>query len=132
MLVITFVLGFWIAYFLVFHVRNLLTAIGLFLLSSAEYAIVIILFGAGAGAYVGSFLGAMRKVRGGRRANATIEHPMEPQGGRLIAVCVDRAGTDTGAVKVLREFGARDLGRAEGTWRSGWKDFDPRSPLGAV
>ncbi len=28
---ITFVLGFWIAYFLVFHVRNLLTAIGLFL-----------------------------------------------------------------------------------------------------
>ena len=30
-LVITFVLGFWIAYFLVFHVRNLLTAIGLFL-----------------------------------------------------------------------------------------------------
>jgi hypothetical protein len=35
-------------------------------------------------------------------------------------------------VKVLRELGARDLGRAEGTWRSGWKDFDPRSPLAAV
>ena len=29
-LAITFVLGFWIAYFLVFHVRNLLTAIGAF------------------------------------------------------------------------------------------------------
>jgi putative spermidine/putrescine transport system permease protein len=27
-LAITFVLGFWIAYFLVFHVRNLITAIG--------------------------------------------------------------------------------------------------------
>jgi len=36
-LVITLVLGFWIAYFLVFHVRNLLTAIGLFLLCTIPF-----------------------------------------------------------------------------------------------
>lgn len=36
-LVITFLLGFWIAYFLVFHVRNLLTAIGLFLLCTIPF-----------------------------------------------------------------------------------------------
>jgi hypothetical protein len=30
---------------------------------------------------------------------------------------------------VLRAFGARDVGRADGTWRNGWKDFDPRAPL---
>ncbi|WP_245453590.1 ABC transporter permease [Aminobacter sp. MSH1] len=36
-LVITFVLGFWIAYFLVFHVRNLLTAIGLFLVCTVPF-----------------------------------------------------------------------------------------------
>jgi putative spermidine/putrescine transport system permease protein len=36
-LAITFVLGFWIAYFLVFHVRNLLTAIGLFLLCAVPF-----------------------------------------------------------------------------------------------
>ena len=36
-LVITFVLGFWIAYFLVFHVRNLLVAIGLFLLCTVPF-----------------------------------------------------------------------------------------------
>ena len=36
-LAITFVLGFWIAYFLVFHVRNLLTAIGLFLLCTIPF-----------------------------------------------------------------------------------------------
>ena len=36
-MVITFVLGFWIAYFLVFHVRNLLTAIGLFLLCTIPF-----------------------------------------------------------------------------------------------
>jgi putative spermidine/putrescine transport system permease protein len=34
---ITFVLGFWISYFLVFHVRNLLTAIGLFLLCTIPF-----------------------------------------------------------------------------------------------
>ena len=36
-LVITGVLGFWISFFLVFHVRNLLTAIGLFLLCTVPF-----------------------------------------------------------------------------------------------
>lgn len=36
-LAITFVLGFWIAYFLVFHVRNLLVAIGLFLVCTVPF-----------------------------------------------------------------------------------------------
>jgi hypothetical protein len=94
-----------------------------------DYGAVVILFGAGLGAYVGSFLGAMRKLRGGRRDEASIEHPVEPKGGRMIAVNVDRAGMDTRAIKVLREFGARDVGRAEGDWRNGWQDFDPRAPL---
>ncbi|MBA3520048.1 MAG: ABC transporter permease [Rhizobiales bacterium] len=36
-LIITFVLGFWISYFLVFHVRNLVTAIGLFLVCTVPF-----------------------------------------------------------------------------------------------
>ena len=48
---------------------------------------------------------------------------------RMIAVRVDRPGMAERALKVLRELGARDLGRAEGQWRNGWKDFDPRQPL---
>ena len=36
-LAITFVLGFWIAYFLVFHVRHLLVAIGLFLVCTVPF-----------------------------------------------------------------------------------------------
>jgi putative spermidine/putrescine transport system permease protein len=36
-LVITFGLGFWIAYFLVFHIRNLVTAIGLFLVCTVPF-----------------------------------------------------------------------------------------------
>jgi hypothetical protein len=61
-----------------------------------------------------------------------VEHPVEPQGGRLIAVCVDRQGTERGAVDILRAHNARDVGRAEGEWRDGWRDFDPRNPLAAL
>ena len=98
-------------------------------LVARDYGAVVILFGAGLGAYVGSFLGAMRKSRGAARAEATLEHPSEPKAGRMIAVNVDRSGSDARAIKVLREYGARDIGRAEGSWRGGWKDFDPRAPL---
>jgi hypothetical protein len=94
-----------------------------------NYRAAAVLFGAALGAYVGSFLGAMNRVRGGRRAEATREHPVEPKAGRMIAVRTDRPGSDQRAVKVLRELGARDVGRAEGDWRNGWKDFDPRAPL---
>jgi hypothetical protein len=94
-----------------------------------NYRAAAMLFAAALGAYVGSFLGAMNKVRGGRKYRASKEHPVEPKGGRMIAVRADRPGTDQRAVKVLREFGARDVGRAEGDWRNGWKDFDPRVPL---
>ena len=98
-------------------------------LVDSQYGAVAVLFCAGVGAYVGSFLGTVGKVRGGRRIEATVAHPVEPRGGRMIAVNADRAGMDARALKVLREFGARDLGRADGTWRNGWKDFDPRAPL---
>jgi hypothetical protein len=95
-----------------------------------EMAIVL---GAGLGAYVGSFAGAMARVRGGRRREATVEHPVEPRGGRMIAVNVDRAGAESRAVAILRQHRARDIGRAEGEWRDGaWRDFDPRAPLATI
>lgn len=103
--------------------------IGWVVASGSDYAVIVLLFCTGVGAYVGSFLGAMKKVRGGKRSQASIEHPVEPKAGRMIAVNVDRAGMDGRALKVLRELGARDVGRADGTWRNGWKDFDPRVPL---
>ncbi|MFL6567112.1 MAG: hypothetical protein ACJ8G5_19395 [Burkholderiales bacterium] len=95
----------------------------------SRYGAVAVLFAAGVGAYLGSFVGTMRKVRAARPGEASVEHPAEPRGGRLVAVKADRPEADTAALRVLREFGARDLGRADGTWRNGWKDFDPRAPL---
>jgi len=95
----------------------------------SRYGAVAVLFAAGVGAYLGSFIGTMRKVRAARPGEASVEHPTEPRGGRLVAVKADRPESDTVALRILREFGARDVGRADGTWRNGWKDFDPRAPL---
>jgi len=102
-------------------------------LASAAYCPVAALIAAGLGAYVGSFIGAMAKVRHGRKRDATLEHPAQAAGGRMVAVCVDRAGMEARAVTVLRRYGARDIGCTQGDWRDGdWRDFDPRSPLAAV
>jgi hypothetical protein len=75
----------------------------------------------------------MMRVRSGRRDAASVEHPVEPRGGRMIAINVDRAGTDKRAIEILKRHDARDVRRAEGQWADGsWRDFDPRAPLAAV
>jgi hypothetical protein len=100
---------------------------------SGDLGLVVIPLGAGLGAYVGSFAGSMARLRSGRRSSASVEHPVEPRGGRMIAVNVDRPGTDKKAVEILKRHGARDVRRAEGEWADGsWRDFDPRAPLAAV
>jgi hypothetical protein len=97
-----------------------------------EYGLIAIALGGGLGAYIGSFAGAMARVRGGRKREASVEHPVQPPGGRMIAVNVDRGDTQRAAA-ILREHRARDIGRAEGEWRDGsWRDFDPRAPLATV
>ena len=87
---------------------------------------------ASVGALVGAFAGVMSSLHGGSRREATPEHPLESRGGRMIAVCVDRAGTEALAVRALRANSARDVGRTEGEWQNGWRDFDPRNPLATV
>lgn len=100
---------------------------------ASEYGVIAVLLAAGLGAYIGSFAGGMARVRGGRKSEASIEHPVEPLGGRMIAVNVDRPGADARAIDVLRRHRARNIGRAEGDWRDGaWRDFDPRAPLATV
>lgn len=102
-------------------------------LASTELGMVVIPLGAGLGAYIGSFAGTMAKVRAGRYDAASVEHPVEPRGGRMIAINVDRGNTERKAIEILRRHGARDVRRAEGRWADGsWRDFDPRAPLAAV
>jgi hypothetical protein len=99
-------------------------------LASGELGMIVIPLGAGLGAYIGSFAGAMARVRAGRPGAASIVHPVEPRGGRMIAVNVDRAGSEKKALEILKKHAARDVRRAEGRWADGsWRDFDPRAPL---
>jgi hypothetical protein len=91
-----------------------------------------VLLTCGLGALVGAFVGVMTSLHGGSRSEATPEHPVETRGGRMIAVRVDRPGTERLAIEALRANHARDVGRTEGEWRDGWSDFDPRTPLATV
>ena len=91
--------------------------------------LVAVLAGAALGAYVGSLLGALSKLRSGTKARATVEHPVERDPGQMVAIQVDRPGTETRAIETLKRYGAHHIERTEGEWRAGdWKDFDPRIP----
>ena len=83
--------------------------------------------GAGIGAYAGSLAGGLAGSRQSDPAKATLDEPAEREAGILVAVCVDRDGTEDRAIQTLRAQGARDVERAQGEWRDGaWADFDPR------
>jgi len=93
----------------------------------------VVLLACGLGALAGGFAGAMVGMHGGTRREASAEHPVEPRGGRMIAVCVERPGTERLAIDALRANNARDVGATQGDWRDGsWRDFDPRAPLATV
>lgn len=52
-----------------------------------------------------------------------------PAGGPMVAVCVDRPGTEAAAILILSRCGAWEIERAEGEWRDGgWRDYDPDQP----
>jgi hypothetical protein len=94
---------------------------------------IVALAATGVGAYLGSFMGALSGTEQGTPSEATTEQPVEQPGGPRVAICVDRPGTEQAAIALLRRFGAKDIGRAEGEWREGeWKDFDPRVPPAPV
>lgn len=105
-------------------------AIGL--IASIWLGAVTIVAGALLGALLGAIAGAMLSMHNPRPSEIDREHPDEKLGGRMIAARVDRPGSEPRAIEVLRSHGARDVRRAEGEWRNGWRDFDPRAPLAAV
>ena len=92
---------------------------------------MLIPLGAALGVY--RLLCRARDARTRREAQlGLVEHLVEPRGGRMIAVNVDRAGTES-ARSISSSATPRDVRRAEGKWSNGsWRDFDPRAPLAAV
>ena len=81
------------------------------------------------GIIVGSLIGALARMRSGDKCRATLAHPVEPSPVQMVAVRVDRPGTEPRAIETLARYGAHGIERAEGNWQAGdWKDFDPRIP----
>ena len=92
-----------------------------------QYLVILALIAVGA--YVGSLIGAMSRMRPGSLRRATVEHPVERPSGLMVAIKVDRQGSEPRAIETLQRYGARDIERTEGEWKAGdWKDFDPRIP----
>lgn len=91
--------------------------------------LILVLAGAALGAYVGSLVGALSRLRSGSLRQATVEHPVERRPGQMVAIQVDRPGSESRAIETLQRYGAHDIERTEGEWQAGnWKDFDPRIP----
>jgi len=84
---------------------------------------------AGLDAYLGSLLGALNQGDDGQLPEA----PVEAGAGPLVAICVDRPGTEQIARATLHRHGAHAIERTEGCWEDGdWKDFDPRAAAPAL
>jgi hypothetical protein len=86
----------------------------------------VVLGAAAAGAYAGSMAGAVKEMGEPKEeADKPEEGPPRPAG-VLVAVRAPEDGGQSVATRVLRENGAREIERAEGTWEDGrWADFDP-------
>ncbi|APD12271.1 hypothetical protein [Pandoraea sputorum] len=76
-----------------------------------------------AGAYLGAFLGALRRMQSRERVSARQAGMRDA--GVMLATHVSESTADT-AIAVLRDAGAAEIEQANGVWEGGeWRDFDP-------
>lgn len=81
---------------------------------------------AAVGAYTGSLAGAGEGLP--EEGESTNNAPPPRSAGMIIAVRIGRANDAQKIIQCLRQFGAADIEKAEGTWENGnWVDFDPVS-----
>lgn len=84
--------------------------------------------------YLVSLLGALNRAHApDAPADELSELPIEAGAGPLVAICVDRPGTEQIARAALHAHGAHAIERMEGCWEDGhWKDFDPGASAPAL
>jgi len=84
----------------------------------------LVLGAAAAGAYAGGLAGAVNTM--GEKKPEAEEAPPPRPAGVLVAVRTSSPEQEGLAAIALRECGAREVERAQGTWSDGqWTDFDP-------
>jgi hypothetical protein len=83
----------------------------------------------GASAYIAS----LSRSHGSETGEIPGQAEPEPGTGPMVAICVDRPGTEQIARATLHRHGAHAIERVEGRWEDGgWKDFDLRAPTPAL
>jgi hypothetical protein len=93
--------------------------------SEPGFTAVAAVAGAAVGAYAGSLAGGLAGSRQDDPQQTSRQEPSTPRAGIMVAICVDREGTESRAIDTLRAQGAREIQRAEGQWQNGaWSDFD--------
>ena len=86
----------------------------------------------GVGSYMDTLLGTYGRRDAAKAREAASEHA-EAGTGPMVAICVDRPGTEQIARAALHEHGAHIIERMEGRWENGdWKDFDPSASSPAL
>src|SRR5690606_15968847 len=105
-------------------------AIGGVIAFAVADSILPIVAGAGAGAYIGSLIGAMTALGRPRpeRSMQEARHAKKNEGrtsGVLLAVHAS-VEQEREIAQILRAAGGVEVERAQGRWRDGkWEDFDP-------
>jgi hypothetical protein len=91
----------------------------------------------GAGAYVGSLIGAMSHAKSGKRpaadATSTENHgsanALDARHSGVVLAVHAAPEMQAEVATILRDAGGKEVERASGQWRNGrWADFDPVKP----
>lgn len=79
------------------------------------------------GAHVGSLVGSLSGMKeSGEQEQGGENAVIQRRSGMMVAVSTEQSDSQDDAVKILRELGAEQIERADGTIANGnWEDFDP-------
>jgi hypothetical protein len=85
------------------------------------------------GAYVETLLRSLSRVEDCDPKLEVAEKTAEAGAGPMVAICVDRPGTEQVARAALHRHGAHTIELQKGCWEQGdWKDFEPGTPAAAL
>lgn len=101
-----------------------------------EFGPQVAVVAAGAGAYAGSFFGAIENMGSGNEDKMHLMDKSSPhaeparKSGMLVAVVTPAPTQQDTAIRILRANGGTDIDQPDGTIIAGdWTDFDPLAPL---
>lgn len=102
-------------------------AAGLVVIPLLDYPIAWTVLPAATGAYLGSFVGALKTARFDPKSSSSeARSGLQAHPSGVVLVMHVQPDTQDRAVQLLKQLNGRDIQRSNGIWRQGeWKNFDP-------